>query len=184
MKLKNIFLIDGLNQHILEYSDIKTILNYMKTSKEINNINIKKILFTRILKTKYGVHLPIINLMKSQDNFTNINKLIIKKKYTRMNESEVYFYIFKIILPIIIKQNNYKCEIIAGFLDIIYLYHTRKNFYKWRKYLTKTLNNSIDIIKINKKICVWNQILSLRNHFDSSPLIFFDESLNKFINLH
>lgn len=184
MSIKDIFYIDGVNQHIVEFFDIKTTCVCIQVSKKFINIDIKKILLAKSLKNIYGINISIINLIKSDSKFISLVNVLAKKQNYKFKYADLYFSVFNLSLPIIINSNNYKCEIISGFLDILYSYHTKPNYRKWRKSLEKNLNESIDLLKKNNKIEVWNQILSLRNRYDSSPLYQYIEKNKKFIDLN
>lgn len=184
MNIKDIFYMDGVNQYIIEFLDIKSTCICIQVSKKFINIDLRKILLAKTLKNIYDINLSIINLIKSDSKFITLYNIIKKKQDIKFKKADLYFSVFNISLPIIINSNNYKSDIMSGFLDIIYCYHTKPNYRKWRKCLEKNLNGSLNLLKKNNKIYVWNQILSLRNHYDNSPLYQYIEENKKFIDLN
>lgn len=180
------FLIDGLNTYLIDYLDLKSIINLTNTCKKYNKIY-KPIKIIKILYIEYNLHIKILNLIKHDNKFFELETICNKNPRSLYkkdkNKCEIEFIIFKILLDKIIKKNQYQVIYTSAFLDIIFLYHQKYNYIKWKSYLISYINDNITLIKKSNRIVFWNELLKMRNHYNSSPKIEYDELNDKYIDL-
>lgn len=167
----NVFYTSVLRKKVLEYSDVKTVIQVSNTCKSFKDDKIKIYKFLY-----YNYHsFFTLNLIKTE---RTLYQLDINKSY---HYYQISFLIFKILINKIISQNKYKARYIIGLTDLYFTYTEYPNFKPWINFYINFLNKNIKTIKKNNKINTWNNILYLRTSMRSRPQIKYNQSLDMFI---